>query len=36
MFIEINRSYSFRKIAQYCLHDVGADTSDRVDFGGNP
>lgn len=32
MFIELNRSYSFRKVSQYCLHDVGAQTSDRVDF----
>lgn len=32
MFIELNRSYSFRKVSQYCLHDVGKETSDRVDF----
>ncbi|OYP28470.1 relaxase/mobilization nuclease domain-containing protein [Rhodopirellula sp. MGV] len=32
MFIELNRSYSFRKVSQYCLHDVDAQTSDRVDF----
>lgn len=32
MFIEINRGRSFRGLSQYCLHDVDADTSDRVDF----
>lgn len=32
MFIEINRGRSFRGLAQYCLHDVGHETSYRVDF----
>lgn len=32
MFVEINRGRSFRGLAQYCLHDVDAQTSDRVAF----
>ena len=33
MFIELQRGYSFKGVAQYCLHDADrAKTSDRVDF----
>lgn len=33
MFIEIQRGYSFKGVAQYCLHDADrAKSSDRVDF----
>ncbi|QDT37681.1 relaxase/mobilization nuclease domain-containing protein [Stratiformator vulcanicus] len=32
MFVEITRGRSFKGLAQYCLHDAGKKTSERVDF----
>lgn len=32
MFVEITRGRSFKGLAQYCLHDVDAQTDERVSF----
>lgn len=32
MFVEITRGRSFRGLAQYCLHDVGGQSDERVTF----
>ncbi len=32
MFVEITRGRSFKGLAQYCLHDVGGKTAERVAF----